>query len=131
LGVNINMIECKRTCLIKEEIGSYAKEEECCLEYRKVQLNPTDFACIICGDGICSENEDIYSCYEDCGSSCITDKDCGCWSAPIYGSCVNGRCICYTDFKDINSSITEWQKEEKDILDLMKAFRLWIYFNLN
>jgi len=66
LNVDLNNLKCERTCKIKGEIGSYEKNENCCSVYRKAAINTTNFACIVCGDSLCEENEDRYSCYEDC-----------------------------------------------------------------
>ena len=68
LNVDLNNLKCERTCKIKGEIGSYEKNENCCSVYRKAAINTTNFACIVCGDSLCEENEDRYSCYEDCVS---------------------------------------------------------------
>jgi hypothetical protein len=58
---------CKRTCKLENEGGKWG-EIECCAGLQAVQKirDYTRFVCINCGDGICSENEDAYSCSEDC-----------------------------------------------------------------
>ncbi len=65
LAFNSNDMRCERTCIIENETGIIG-EDECCAGLIKVDKDEENFVCVNCGDGVCSENEDYYSCFEDC-----------------------------------------------------------------
>jgi hypothetical protein len=58
---------CKRTCKLENEGGRWG-EIECCAGLQAVQKigDYTRFVCVRCGDGVCSANENAYSCSKDC-----------------------------------------------------------------
>jgi len=62
---------------------------------------------------------------------CAQDSDCICDSAPVFGDCVDNSCVCYETLEEVTSAIIDWQREDKDIFGIIKAFRLWVYYNLN
>ncbi len=76
---------CVTSCKKENEEG-YFSEDECCLGLIPApQANsPYFFWCVNCGDGICSENEDIHTCYKDC-------SPCGNSVVDLYEECDDGN----------------------------------------
>ncbi len=69
LKINPSLIKCERTCKIENEKGNY-KADSCCIGFIPATQNKGaldgSFVCVKCGDKICSQYEDKYSCPEDC-----------------------------------------------------------------
>lgn len=70
---------CNRDCALENEIGSsdgfgQVPYTRCCSGLQKIIIEEHsteyeswyDFACVECGDGVCSQYEDYRSCWEDC-----------------------------------------------------------------
>jgi hypothetical protein len=58
-------LTCEVTCKQENEGGTYGLDK-CCSGLIPSTQSSKSFVCINCGDGICSPNEDEYSCFEDC-----------------------------------------------------------------
>jgi hypothetical protein len=65
LNVNTLDLKCERTCKIENETGNYTTNV-CCIGLTPATQKDGSFVCTKCGDDICSQYEDGYSCYEDC-----------------------------------------------------------------
>jgi hypothetical protein len=59
--------KCIRTCKSQGEIGNFSIDS-CCAELMPMQrtVDASTFVCSNCGDRVCSEYENKYSCPEDC-----------------------------------------------------------------
>jgi len=63
--INPSDIKCQRTCSNANEVLDDS-HKQCCLGLTKIFLNDGSFICTNCGDSICSEYENWYSCSLDC-----------------------------------------------------------------
>jgi hypothetical protein len=68
LSIDSSSIACTRTCMIENETGTYGVDK-CCEDFLSYRLDENSFVCGVCGDGLCLDYEDRYSCVEDCSVS--------------------------------------------------------------
>ncbi|MAG37863.1 hypothetical protein CMI45_00550 [Candidatus Pacearchaeota archaeon] len=83
LGIDSGALVCQRTCLIEGERGRYDAEDRCCLGFITADQDDGSFVCSVCGDSVCQNYEDEYSCFGDCseGIECaegLTKTEYGC-----------------------------------------------------
>jgi len=70
----ISFVSAEGYCSLQNETN-IDPEGQCCLGLSKVWVNDYAFICDRCGDGICSQYEDVYGCFQDCGGN-ITNLAC-------------------------------------------------------
>lgn len=111
LNINPSDLKCERTCKLENEI---AVEEKCCSGLIKIKQANGNFICVKCGDNVCSEYEDEYSCYEDC------KKDFACKQGYVKGEfeCALGISITNcTTLSQAGTYLLESDIEDNNIID--------------
>jgi cysteine-rich repeat protein len=81
-----------RSCLMQGEFS--AEDRRCCEGLTQSWVSSNDFTCIKCGDGICSEFENSYLCFNDCSDEretiCADGRIKGKYGCVEAGVCGNG-----------------------------------------
>ena len=68
LNINFQDLKCGRDCGLENETGNY-ETERCCSGLTRIQQDEEHFACVNCGDSVCSEFENEDNCYVDCAQN--------------------------------------------------------------